>query len=54
VRATRRIRGAVAQDVKMSGCLVESKQLTNLAGMNCNIISLKAESHPPVIRVYPY
>jgi hypothetical protein len=54
VRATRRIRGDVAQDVKMSRWLVESKQLVNLAGMNCNILSLKKESHPLVIRVDPY
>jgi hypothetical protein len=54
VRATRRIRGAIAQVVKTSWRLVESKQLANLAGMNGNILSLKAEPHPLVIRVYPY
>jgi hypothetical protein len=54
VRATRRIRGAIAQAVKTSRWLGESKQLANLAGMNGNILSLKAESHPLVIRVNPY
>jgi hypothetical protein len=54
VRATRRIRGAIAQAVKMSRWLVESKQLANLAGMNGTILSLKVESHPVVIRVNPY
>jgi hypothetical protein len=50
----RRIRGAIAQAVKTSRWLIESKQVANLAGMNCNILSLKAESHPLVIRVDPY
>jgi hypothetical protein len=54
MRAMRRIRGAVAQVVKTSRGLVESKQLANLAGMKCNILSLKAEPHPLVIRVDPY
>jgi hypothetical protein len=33
---------------------VESKHLTNLTGMNGNILSLKSESHPVVIRIDPY
>jgi hypothetical protein len=40
--------------VKTSRWFVESKQLVNLAGMKCNILSLKAEPHPLVIRVDPY
>jgi hypothetical protein len=32
----------------------ESKQVANLAGMKCNILSLKAEPYPQVIRVDPY
>ena len=52
-RATRRIRGTVAQAVKTSRWLVESKQLENLASMKCNILSLKAEPHPLVIMVDP-
>jgi hypothetical protein len=54
VRATRRIRGAIAHDVKTSQWLVESKQLANLARMNGNILLLRSESHPVVIRVDPY
>jgi hypothetical protein len=54
VRATRRVRGAIAHAVKMSRWFVESKHLTNLTGMNGNILSLKSESHLVVIRVDPY
>jgi hypothetical protein len=54
VRVTRRVRGAIAQAMKTSRWLVESKQLTNLTGMNGNILALKSESHPVVIRVDPY
>jgi hypothetical protein len=54
VRAPRRIRSVVAQAVKTSQWLVESKQLVNLAGMKGNILSLKAEPHPLVIKVDPY
>jgi hypothetical protein len=54
VRVTRRVRGAIAHAVQTSPWLVESKQLTNLTDMNGNILSLKSESHPVVIRVDPY
>jgi hypothetical protein len=54
VRVTRRIRGTIAQAVKVSRWLGESKQLANLASMKCNILSLKAEPHPLVIGVDPY
>jgi hypothetical protein len=54
VRATRRIRGTVAQTVKASRRLGKSKQLANLAGMNSNTLSLKAKPHPLVIGVDPY
>jgi hypothetical protein len=54
VRATSRIRGTVAQAVKVSRRLGKSKQLANLAGMNSNILSLNAEPHPLVIGVDPY
>jgi hypothetical protein len=54
VRATRRVRGAIAHAVKTSRWLVESKHLTNLTGMNGNILSLKSEPHLVVIRVDPY
>jgi hypothetical protein len=50
----RRIRGTVAQAVKVSRRLGESKQLVNLASMNSNILALKAEPHPLVIGVDPF
>jgi hypothetical protein len=40
--------------MKTSQWLRKSKQLANLAGMNSDILSLKAEPHPLVIRVDPY
>jgi hypothetical protein len=54
VRASRRIRSAIAQAVKASRRLVKSKQLANLAGMNSDILSLKMEPHPLVVGVDPY
>jgi hypothetical protein len=54
MRATRRIRGDVAQAMKTSRWLIESKQLANLAGMKCNILAIKEKPHPLVIRVDPY
>jgi hypothetical protein len=54
VRAPRRIRSTITQVVKASRGLGESKQLANLAGMNSNILLLKAEPHPLVIGVDPY
>jgi hypothetical protein len=53
VRASRRIRSAIAQAVKASRRLEKSKQLANLAGMNSDILSLKAKPHPLVIVVDP-
>jgi hypothetical protein len=53
VRATRRVRSAVAEAVKASRRLGESKELTDLTGSNCDILSLKAEPHPVMIRVNP-
>jgi hypothetical protein len=54
VRATRRIRGTIAQAMKVSRRLGEAKQLANLASMKSNILSLKAKPHPLGIRVDPY
>jgi hypothetical protein len=54
MRASRRIRRTITQAVKASRRLGNSKELANLAGMNSNILSLKAEPHPLVIGVDPY
>jgi hypothetical protein len=54
VRATRRVRGAVAEAVKSSRRLGKSKELANLSGSNGDILSLKMKPHPVMIRVYPY
>jgi hypothetical protein len=54
VRATRRVRGAVAEAVKSSHRLGKSKELANLTGSNGDILSLKTKPHPVMIRVYPY
>jgi hypothetical protein len=54
VRATRRVRGAVAEAVKSSRRLGKSKELANLSGSNGDILSLKTKPHPVMIRVYPY
>jgi hypothetical protein len=53
VRATRRVRRAVAETVKASRRLWESKELTDLTGSDRDILSLKAEPHPVMIRVNP-
>jgi hypothetical protein len=53
VRATRRVRSAVAEVVKASRRRWESKELTDLTGSNCDILSPKAEPHPVMIRVNP-
>jgi hypothetical protein len=53
VRATRRVRRAVAEAVKASRRLWESKELTDLTGSNCDILSLKMKPHPVMIRVNP-
>jgi hypothetical protein len=47
VRATRRVRRAVAEAVKASRRLWKSKELTDLTGSNCDILSLKAECKAP-------
>ena len=54
VRATRRVRGVVAEAVKSSRRLGKSKELANLSGSNGDILSLKTKPHPVMIRVYPY
>jgi hypothetical protein len=54
VRATRRVRGAVAEAVKTSRRLGESKELADLSGSNGDIHALKTEPHPVMIRVNPY
>ena len=54
MRATRRVRGAVAEAVKTSRRLGKSKELANLTGSNGDILSLKTKPHPVMIWVYPY
>jgi hypothetical protein len=54
VRATRRVRSAVAEAVKTSRRLGKSKELADLTGSNGDILSLKTKPHPVMIRVYPY
>jgi hypothetical protein len=53
VRATRRIRSAVAQAVKHGHRLRKSKELSDLSGMQSDILALKAEPHPLMVRVNP-
>ncbi len=54
MRAMRRVRSAVVEDVKTSHRLGESKELADLTGSNGDILSLKTKPHPLVIRVDPY
>jgi hypothetical protein len=54
VRATRRVRSAVAEAVKTSRRLEESKELADLTGSDGDILSLKTEPHPVMIWVNPY
>jgi hypothetical protein len=54
VRATRRVRGVVAEAVKSSRRLGKSKELANLTSSNGDILSLKTKPHPVMVRVYPY
>ena len=53
MRATRRVGRDVAEAVKSSRRLWESKELTDLTGSDRDILSLKAEPHPVMIRVNP-
>jgi hypothetical protein len=50
----RRIRGAIAQTVEPSRRLWKSKELANPAGMQSDILSLKAELHPLMVKVNPH
>jgi hypothetical protein len=53
VRATRRIWSAVAEAVQASRWLRESKELSDLTSSDRDILALKAEPHPMMIRVNP-
>jgi hypothetical protein len=53
MRATRRIRSAVAQDVEPSRRLWKSKEMADLIGMQGDILSLKTELDPLMVRVNP-
>jgi hypothetical protein len=54
MRAMRRIRSAVAQTVDPSHRLWKSKELVDLTGMQSDILSLKTEFHPLMVRVNPH
>jgi hypothetical protein len=53
VRATGRIRSAIAQAVEPSRRLRKSKELSDLSGMQSDILTLKAEPQPLMVRVNP-
>jgi hypothetical protein len=53
VRATGRIRRAIAQAVEPSRRLRKSKELSDLSGMQSDILAHKAEPHPLMVRVNP-
>jgi hypothetical protein len=53
VRATRRVRSAIAEAVKTSRRLGKSKELADLSGSNGDILALKTKPHPVMIRVNP-
>jgi hypothetical protein len=53
MRATGRIRSATTQAVEPSRRLWKSKELSDLTGMQSDILSLKTEPHPLMVRVNP-